>query len=263
MVELGRASLDPSGFWRPNLRGMACTRDTGASGFLRSGAVDSLARLRAKYHIGPQYVDVLSDVTWRLGRLPELTGLYTPPTAEVFLYLHVKPSVAGARAYGMYTNRVPAPPEITSQLVLVDACLAELKLHQERLRVLQIQQEEQIRTQDLVAKLDTLSKLAVPLREQIELRLRGAEERARITSEWLAEQEASEAELDTLAATVSQKIEEYNTISRTFLESLGRYQASIAERLGEAQSQEQAIQSQIDMLRSQTDASPANDADLQ
>ena len=213
-----------------------------------------------KYKYGVGYVDILTAATWRPDQLPALTRLYTTATAEVLLVLSVSPSVAGASSYHIWTNRVPAPPEMSSQLALVDACLAELELHQERLRVLQIQQEEQIRTQALVARLETLSKLAVPLREQIELRLRGAEERARITSEWLAEQEVVEAELEELTAALSVQVEEYNAISRAFLESLGKYQESIAARLRTAQAQEEAIQDEIDALRQQTAGASTPDA---
>lgn len=219
------------------------------------GLISVLHTNRSKFKYGPDHVDILSNAAWRIGELPELTNLYTTATAKVLLAVLVKPSVAGANAYLVWTNPVPAAPEMTSQLALVDACLAELELHQERLRVLQIQQEEQIRTQALVARLETLSQLAVPLKEQIELRLRGAEERARITSEWLAEQEVVEAELEELTATLSQQVEEYNAISRAFLESLANYQSNVAARLRTAQAQEDAIQDEIDALREQTQGS--------
>ncbi len=220
----------------------------------------SLSGSRSKFKYGPDHVDVLSGASWRIGELPELTRLYTTATAEVLLVVAVNPSVANVQRYFIWTNPVSAPPEMTSQLALVDACLAELELHQERLRVLQIQQEEQIRTQALVARLATLSQLAVPLKEQIELRLRGAEERARITSEWLAEQEVVEAELEELTATLSQQVEEYNAISRAFLESLNNYQSNVAARLRAAQAQEEAIQDEIDALREQTQASTEAEA---
>ena len=215
-------------------------------------------RVHAEYET--DHVDVPGNQTWRIGELPETTNFYTPTSAEVLLFMLIRPSVANALFYNIFTNRVPAPAQITSQLALVDACLAELELHQERLRVLQIQQEEQIRTQALVARLETLSQLAVPLREQIELRLRGAEERARITSEWLAEQEVVEAELEELTAALSVQVEEYNAISRAFLESLGKYQESIAARLRTAQAQEEAIQDEIDTLRQQPAGASTPDA---
>ena len=220
----------------------------------------SLSAHRSRFKYGPDHVDVLSNASWRIGELPELTRLYTTSTAEVLLAVAVNPSVANVQRYFIWTNPVPAPPEMTSQLALVDACLAELELHEERLRVLQIQQEEQIRTQALVARLETLSQLAVPLKEQIELRLRGAEERARITSEWLAEQEVVEAELGELTAALSVQVEEYNAISRAFLESLGKYQESIAARLRTAQAQEEAIQDEIDTLRQQPAGASTPDA---
>ncbi len=100
---------------------------------------------------------------------------------------------------------------------------------------------ERIKTQTLITKIETERAVADILFEITRVRLRGTEERAAITNEWLEERAREIEEFSKEIVEIEESIQRYNEFNRAFLDSIQRYQADIDERVAKAEQQLQAL----------------------
>ena len=100
---------------------------------------------------------------------------------------------------------------------------------------------ERIKTQTLITKIETERAVADILFEITRVRLRGTEERAALTNEWLEERARETEEFSKEIVEIEESIQRYNEFNRAFLDSIQRYQDDIDARVAMAEQQLQAL----------------------
>lgn len=100
---------------------------------------------------------------------------------------------------------------------------------------------ERIKTETLITKIETERAVADILFEVTRIRLRGTEERAALTNEWLEERVRETEEFSKEIVEIEESIQRYNKFNRAFLDSIQRYQADIDARVAKAEQQLQAL----------------------
>ena len=110
---------------------------------------------------------------------------------------------------------------------------------------------ERITTQTLITKIENEKAVAGILFEITRIRLRGTEERAALTNEWLEERARETEAFSQEIVSIEESIQSYNEFNRAFLDSIQRYQADIETRVAEAERQ---LQEFIDEATALNDA---------
>ena len=100
---------------------------------------------------------------------------------------------------------------------------------------------ERIKTQTLITKIENEKAVADILFEITRIRLRGTEERAALTNEWLEERARETEAFSQEITSIEESIQSYNEFNRAFLDSIQRYQADIETRVAEAERQLQEL----------------------
>ena len=100
---------------------------------------------------------------------------------------------------------------------------------------------ERIKTQTLITKIENEKAIADILFEITRIRLRGTEERAALTNEWLEERARETEAYSQEIVSIEESIQSYNEFNRAFLDSIQRYQADIETRVAEAERQLQEL----------------------
>lgn len=116
---------------------------------------------------------------------------------------------------------------------------------------------ERIKTQTLITKIENEKAIADILFEITRIRLRGTEERAALTNEWLEERARETEAFSQEIVSIEESIQSYNEFNRAFLDSIQRYQADIETRVAEAERQ---LQELIDEATALNDAATGEQA---
>ena len=116
---------------------------------------------------------------------------------------------------------------------------------------------ERIKTQTLITKIENEKAVADILFEITRIRLRGTEERAALTNEWLEERARETEAFSQEIVSIEESIQSYNEFNRAFLDSIQRYQADIETRVAEAERQ---LQELVDEATALNDAATGEQA---
>ena len=117
---------------------------------------------------------------------------------------------------------------------------SQARIDTERLKVAQqsairVAEAEKIKTQALLNTIEQEKVIADILFQITRIRLQGAEERARLTNEWLTDRDQRMAAFAQETADTAARIQQYIDFNKALLDSITRYQHEIDDRLAQTQ----------------------------
>ena len=130
---------------------------------------------------------------------------------------------------------------------------AQARIDAERLKAVQeaairTAETEKIKTQALLDRTEQEKLIADVLFEITRIRLRGAEERAKLTNEWLTDRNRKTATFAQETANDAARIQQYVDFNKALLDSIARYQSEIDNRLAQTERSVAEQQEAIDRI---------------